>query len=64
MDDFFVSIYRKHPTISLGLIFFRKRFIGLIQGGGGAYKRGGLIHGRSFVLAKNKSVINRKINMY
>jgi hypothetical protein len=62
--------YRKPPTISPGLIYFRKRFLmglykgGLIYGGGG-----GLIHGRSFVLVINKSyinksVINRKINMY
>jgi hypothetical protein len=43
--------YRKPVTISPGLIFFRKRFLmGLYKGGGGAYIRGGLIHGRSFVL--------------
>jgi hypothetical protein len=54
--------YRKPPTKSPGLIYFRKRFLM------GLYK-GGLIHGRSFVLVINKSdinksVINRKINMY
>jgi hypothetical protein len=56
--------YRKPPTISPGLIYFRgKRFLM-------AYTRGGgLIHGQSFVLVINKSdinksVINRKINMY
>ena len=60
-------IYRKPPTISPGLIYFRKRFLmGLYKGGGLIY--GGLIHGRSFVLVINKSdinksVINRKINM-
>jgi hypothetical protein len=36
--------------------------MGLYRGGGLIY--GGLIHGRSFVLVLNKSVINRKINMY
>jgi hypothetical protein len=61
-------VYRKPPTISPGLIYFRKRFLmglykeGLIYGGG-------LIHGQFFVLVINKSdinksVINRKINMY
>jgi hypothetical protein len=67
--------YRKPPTISSGLIYFRKRFLkGLYKGGPWAYIQGGLytgglIHGRSFVLVINKSginksVINRKINMY
>jgi hypothetical protein len=61
--------YRKPPTISPGLIYFRKRFLmGLYKGGGGLIYGGGLIHGRSFVLVINnsdinKSVINRKINM-
>jgi hypothetical protein len=66
-----IGEYRKPPTISPGLIYFRKRFLmgfykgGLIYGGGG----GGLVHGRSFVLVINKSdisksVINKKINMY
>ena len=61
--------YRKPQTISQAI------FDGLIQGGGGglyrggAYIGGGLIHGRSFVLVINKSdinksVINRKINIY
>ena len=63
-------IYHKPPTISPGLIYFRKRFLmGLYKGGGGLYT-GGLIHGRSFVLVINKSdinkslVINREINVY
>ena len=64
-----VLIYRKHPTISPGLIYFRKRFVMGLYKGGGLYTGGGLIHGRSFVLVINKSdinksVINRKINMY
>ena len=51
------TVYRKPPTISPGLIYFRKRFLmGLYTGG--------LIHGRSFVLVINKSVINREINVY
>jgi hypothetical protein len=54
--------YRKPPTISPGLIYFRKRFLmGLYKEG---LYTGGLMHGRSFVLVINKSVINRKINMY
>jgi hypothetical protein len=63
-------IYRKPPTISPGLIYFRKRFLmGLYKGGGLYTGGGGLIHGRFFVLVINKSdinklVINRKINMY
>jgi hypothetical protein len=71
-------LYRKPPTISPGLIYFRKRFLmGLYKGGliyGWAYIRvglytDGLIHGRSFVLVINKSdinksVINREINVY
>ena len=62
--------YRKPPTISPGLIYFRKRFLmGLYKGGGGGLYTGGLIHGRSFVLVINKSdinksVINREINVY
>jgi hypothetical protein len=61
-------VYRKPPTISPGLIYFRKRFLmGLYKGG--LIYGGGLIHGRSFVLVINKSdinksVINRKINVY
>jgi hypothetical protein len=64
-----ISPYRKPPTVSPGLIYFRKRFLmGLYKGGGGLYT-GGLIHGRSFVLVINKSdinksVINREINVY
>jgi hypothetical protein len=60
--------YRKPPTISPGLIYFRKRFLmGLYKGG--LIYTGGLIHGRSFVLVinksdKNKSVINREIYVY
>jgi hypothetical protein len=43
--------------------------VGLYSGGGGGLYTGGLIHGRSFVLVinksdKNKSVINREINVY
>jgi hypothetical protein len=59
--------YRKPPSISPGLIHFRKRFLmGLYQGG---LIYGEAFHGRSFVLVINKSdinksVINRKINMY
>ena len=59
--------YRKPPTISPGLIYFRKRFLmGLYQDG---LIYGGLIHGRSFVLVINKSdinksVLNREINVY
>ena len=54
-------LYSKPPTISPGLIYFRKRFLmglykgGLIYGGGG----GGLIHGQSFVLVINKSNIKQ-----
>ena len=45
--------YRKPPTISPGLIYFRKRFLmGLYKGG---LISGGLIHGRSFVLVINKA---------
>ena len=56
--------YRKPPTISPGLILFRKRFLtGLYLYKGGLYTGGAYIHGRSFVLVINKSVINRKINM-
>jgi hypothetical protein len=54
-----LGIYRKPPTISPGLIYFRKRFLmGLYKGGGGLYT-GGLIHGRSFVLVINKSDIKQ-----
>ena len=35
----FMTLYRKPPTISPGLIFFRKRFL---MGGGGLIYRGGL----------------------
>ena len=50
--------YRKPPTISPGLIYFRKRFLmGLYKGG--LIYGGGLIHGRSFVLAINKSDIKQ-----
>jgi hypothetical protein len=49
--------YRKPPTISPGLIYFRKRFLMGLYKGGGLYT-GGLGHGRSFVLVINKSVIN------
>ena len=56
-------VRRKPPTISPGLIFFRKRFLmGLYKEGGLYTGGGGLIHGRSFVLVINKSVINREIN--
>jgi hypothetical protein len=41
--------YRKPPTISPGLIYFRKRFLMDLYEGGLIYG-GGLIHGRSFVL--------------
>ena len=40
---YYILIYRKPPTISPGLIYFRKRFLmglykgGLIYGGGGLY---------------------------
>ena len=66
----FLDVYRKPTTIRPGLIYFRKRFLmGLYKGGGAYIRGGGLIHGRSFVLAINKSdinksVINRKINMF
>ena len=50
--------YRKPPTISPGLIYFRKRFLmGLYKG---CLYTGGLIHGRSFVLVINKSDISHK----
>ena len=54
---------RKPPTISPGLIYFRKRFLmGLYKvGGGGGLYTGGLIHGRSFVLVINKSDINKSV---
>ena len=63
--------YRKPPTISPGLIYFRKRFLMGLYKGGLIYGEG-LIHGQSFVLVINKSDINksvinrklRKINMY
>jgi hypothetical protein len=51
-----IVIYRKPPTISPGLIYFRKRFLTGLYKGGLIY--GGLIHGRSFVLVINKSDIN------
>jgi hypothetical protein len=51
-------IYRKPPTISPGLIYFRKRFLmGLYKGG--LIYGGGLIHGQSFVLVINKSDIKQ-----
>ena len=37
-----VSSYRKPPTISPGLIYFRKRFLMGLYKGGGAYIRVGL----------------------
>jgi hypothetical protein len=54
------SLYRKPPTISPGLIYFRKQFLmSLYKGGGGGYIQGayiqgglytaGVIHGQSFV---------------
>jgi hypothetical protein len=52
-------IYRKPPTISPGLIYFRKRFLMGLYKGGLIY--GGLIHGRSFVLVINKSHINKSV---
>ena len=63
------TVYRKPPTISPGLIYFRKRFLMGLYKGGLTYGGGGLIHGRSFVLEINKSdinksVIDRKINVY
>ena len=63
------SLYHKPPPISPGFIYFRKQFLmGLYKGRRGAYIQGGLIHGQSFVFINksgiNKSVINRKINMY
>ena len=54
--------YRKPPTISPGLIYFRKRFLmGLYKGGGGLYT-GGLIHGRSFVLVINVQVRHKQVS--
>ena len=47
--------YRKPPTISPGLIYFRKRFLMGLYKGELIYGGGGLIHGRSFVLVINKS---------
>ena len=40
-----LRIYRKHLTISPGIIFFRKRFLMGLYRGGLIYGRGGLIHG-------------------
>ena len=62
-------IYRKPPTISPGLIYFRKRFLmGLYKEGGGAHIRVCLyMDDLLFVINKsdiNKSVINREINVY
>ena len=42
--------YRKPPTISPGLAYFRKRFLMGLYKGGLIYGGGGVIHGRSFVL--------------
>jgi hypothetical protein len=56
-DDYNLYIansHRKPPTISPGLIYFRKRFLK------GLYT-GGLIYGRSFVLVINKSDINKSV---
>jgi hypothetical protein len=58
--------YRKPPTITPWLIYFRKRFLMGLYKGGGLYT-GGLIHGRSFVFIVinksdiNKSVINKRV---
>jgi hypothetical protein len=42
IEDISFQVYRKPPTISPGLIYFRKRFLmgSLIQGGGGLIYRG------------------------
>ena len=40
----FMTLYRKPPTISPGLIFFRKRFLMAYTRGGGLYT-GGVIFG-------------------
>ena len=37
-----MTLYRKPPTISPGLIFFRKRFLMGLHKGGGLIYRGGL----------------------
>ena len=74
------SLYRKPPTISPGLIYFRKQFLMSLYTGGGLYTGGlytaGLIYSGAYtwtifcvykLINKsgiNKSVINRKINMY
>ena len=48
-----VSIYRKIPIISPGLIFGQKAFSpNFSWGGGGLYSGGGLIHGRIFAFWK------------
>jgi hypothetical protein len=62
-----IQAYRKPPTISPGLIYFRKRFLmglykgGLIYGGGGYTWTIFCVSNKQ--VRHTKSVINRKINM-
>jgi hypothetical protein len=50
-------LYRRPPTISPGLTFFRKRFLmGLYKGGGALYTGGGLIHGLYMINNSDKQV--------
>jgi hypothetical protein len=43
------SLYRKPPTISPGLIYFRKRFLmGLYKGGRGLYTGGACVRGGAY----------------
>ena len=67
ISNFLLNVYRKPPTISPGLIYFRKRFLM------GLYK-GGLIYGWAYTwtifCVSNKQVRhkqvghNREINVY
>ena len=66
-----MTLYRKPPTISPGLIFFRKRFLmGLHKGGGGLYTGGGYIWRFMICIVfmifsvYRSSQINKKITHY
>ena len=63
IEDISFQVYRKPPTISPGLIYFRKRFLmgSLIQGGGGAYIQGGYNTWTIFCVS-NKQVRHKQVS--
>jgi hypothetical protein len=57
-------IYRKPPTISPGLIFFRQRFLMGLYKGGGAYIWGGGAYTWTIFCVSNKQVSHKQENKH